>query len=147
MVLAGYPHPITNTKPLQVRPHKLDIPFHSFVGHSPRCFYTLHKQTNLLNKQHRSFYTRKKLLHRWLLHTDTFTHRLLHTDTFTQRLLHTDAFTHRSFYTQKLLHTNTCAQRPGTRDRSQFYLSFTRSNTHFVRHRVTTQNPGTQLAN
>ena len=95
---------------------------------------------------HRSFYTQR------LLHTDAFTHRrfyiqtLLHTDPFTHRrfytqaLLHTDAFTHRrfytqtrGFYTQKLSHTEAFTHNKHFHTqtgpvKSQFYLSFWRSN-------------------
>ena len=75
----------------------------------------------------RRFYT-QKLLHtgaftlrrfytQTLLQKNTFTHRRL----YTQTLLHTEAFTHRSFHTQ---HTEALY----TQKKSQFYLSFWRSN-------------------
>ena len=96
---------------------------------------------------HRHFYT-QTLLHtedlytQTLLHTEHFyTQTLLHAETvthrsfYTQTLLHTEAFTQRNFYTQTLLHTNfytqTLLQRPQRPDgsvKSQFYLSFWRSN-------------------
>ena len=89
---------------------------------------------------HRHFYTQK------LLHTEAFTHRGFYTQTpLHTDALHTDAFTHRPFYTQTLLHSNTFhAQRLFTHRsfytqkhfshtetgpvKSQFYLSFWRSN-------------------
>ena len=98
-----------------------------------RRFYTqtlLHTDTFT----HRSFYTQK------LLHTEAFTHRLLYTQTlYTQTLLRTDPFTHRrfytqtlfthrGFYTQKLLHTKTLSHTETGPVKSQFYLSFWRSN-------------------
>ena len=70
---------------------------------------------------HRRFYTQK------LLHTEAFTQRLLHT-----KLLPTEAFTYRRFYTQMFLHTDaftrTLLQIAPDDLKSQFYLSFWRSN-------------------
>jgi len=80
---------------------------------------------------HRRFYT-EKLLHRRfytqkLLHTEAFTHRRFYTQTllhhrgfYTQMLLHTEAFT---LSARKLLHRHIYTQK-----KSQFYLSFWRSN-------------------
>ena len=109
-----------------------------------RSFYT---QTFLHTK---SFYTRT------LLHTEAFTHRhfytqtLLHTGAFTHRsvftqtILHTETFTHRRFYTQtsrrfytdaftQMLFTHRSfdtqhTEALYTQKKSQFYLSFWRSN-------------------
>ena len=101
---------------------------HSTFTH--RRFYTqtlLH--TNTLT--HRRFYTQT------LLHTNTFTHRrfytqrLLRTNTFTRRRFYTQTcdFTHRRFYTQTLLHTDAFTHKHSEDTlKSQFYLSFWRSN-------------------
>ena len=103
-----------------------------------RSFYTEHTEAFKQTLLHRRFYTQT------LLHRDAFTHRRFYTET----LLH-----HRGFYTQMLLHTEAlthstqklCTHRKnrnftsvfgliscervatGTR-KSQFYLSFWRSN-------------------
>ena len=88
---------------------------------------------------HRRFYTQK------LLHTEAFTHRSFYTEAFTHRryytqtLLHTDAFTHRRFYTHRHLTSvfgdptsfrakGKCERVAQEKLKSQFYLSFWRSN-------------------
>ena len=105
---------------------------------------------------HRRYYT-QTLLHAKSLHTNSFTHKHFYTET----LLHTEAFTHRRyythrrFYTQTLLHTDafthiaillqflgdptsfrakgTCERVARDKLKSQFYLSFCRSNLISVR--------------
>ena len=98
-------------------------------------------------------FTDRRFCTQTLLHTDAFTHR--HFYTHTQTVLHTETFTHRRFYTQKLLHTDvfthrrfythrnftsvfgdptsfrakgTCERVARDKLKSQFYLSFCRSN-------------------
>ena len=96
-------------------------------------------------------HTHTHLHTRRLLHKDAFTHRHFYTNTFTRRDCYSEAFAHRRFYTQKFLHRETFTHRrfytqtllhtdaftiytqtllrteTGT-VKSQFYLSFWRSN-------------------
>ena len=84
---------------------------------------------------HTNSFTHKHFYTETLLHTEAFTHRHY----YTQTLLHTDAFTHRRFYTHgnftsvfgaptSFRATGTCERVARDKLKSQFYLSFCRSN-------------------
>ena len=100
---------------------------HPAFTHTHTRFYT-HTHAFTHSHFYTGAFTHRHFCTQTLLHKHFHTQRLLHTDAFTHRhfytqtLLHRETFTHRRFYTQTLLHTETGSVK------SQFYLSFWRSN-------------------